>query len=197
VKSIRTKLIAAFIAAGLSAPAAFVAYDLTMPSEGLILSPYSDPVGLRTACVGHLIRKGEKVKEKYTEEECMAIFAEDYKKHEQEIVKAVGGKDKFASEWQQAAATDMTFNNGIGLIGPSTMVSLIKQGKHVEACQQLSRWVKAKGKTLRGLVIRRQKTMPYCLGEIPWDKQQAFKQFEAEFNAIKEAQNNQRLEEKP
>jgi lysozyme len=194
MKSIRTKLIAAFIAAGLSAPAAFVAYDLTLPSEGLVLSPYMDPVGLKTYCVGHLARKTDKVKEKYTEEECMAIFAEDYKKHEQEIVKAVGGKDKFASEWQRAAATDMTFNNGIGLIGPSTMVSLIKQGKHVEACQQLSRWVKAKGKTLKGLVIRRQKTMPYCLGELPWDKQKAFEGFKKEYEEIKA---NQRLQEKP
>lgn len=184
MKSLRTKLITAFIVAGLSAPSAFVAYDLTLPSEGLILSPYTDPVGLKTKCVGHLIRKGEKIKEKYTEEECMAIFAQDYKKHEQEIVEAVGGKNKFASEWQQAAATDMTFNNGIGLIGPSTMVSLIKQGKHVEACQQLSRWVKAKGKTLHGLVIRRDKTMPYCLGELSWDKQQAYKEFEEEYRAI-------------
>ena len=37
MKAIKSKLIAAFIAAGLSAPAAFVAYDLTLPSEGLVL----------------------------------------------------------------------------------------------------------------------------------------------------------------
>ncbi|MNQ59022.1 Lysozyme RrrD [compost metagenome] len=190
MSKLKTKLIAAFIAAGLSAPAAFVAYDLTLPSEGLVLSPYADPVGLRTACVGHLVVKGEKVKDKYTEEECMTIFAKDYKKHQDETDKMVGGKDKFASEWQRAAATDMTFNNGAGLIGPSTMISLIKQGRHIEACKQLTRWVKAKGKTLKGLVIRRDKTMPYCLGELSWDKQKAFEEFEREYNEIKKATSN-------
>lgn len=33
--NLKQKLIASFIALGLSAPAAFVAYDLTLPSEGL------------------------------------------------------------------------------------------------------------------------------------------------------------------
>ena len=75
MKVIKQRLIAAFIAAGLSAPAAFVAYDLTLPSEGLVLQPYSDPIGLKTACVGHLVQKGEEVKSSYTEEECMEIFA--------------------------------------------------------------------------------------------------------------------------
>ncbi len=183
MSSLRTKLIGAFIAAGLSAPAAFVAYDLTLPSEGLVLSPYSDPVGLKTYCVGHLAKKGEKIKANYTEEECMGLFAKDFKEHEEQTVKMVG-KDKFASEWQQAAATDMTFNNGPTLIEKSTMISLIKQGKHVEACKQLTRWVKAKGKTFKGLVTRRGNTMPFCLGELSYDKQKAFEDFKKEYERI-------------
>lgn len=82
MKTIRTKLIASFIALGLSAPAAYVAYDLTLPSEGLVLSPYSDPIGLKTYCVGHLVTKTEKVKYSYTEDECIAVFAKDWSKHE-------------------------------------------------------------------------------------------------------------------
>lgn len=34
MSTLKQKLIASFIALGLSAPAAFVAYDLTLPSEG-------------------------------------------------------------------------------------------------------------------------------------------------------------------
>lgn len=185
MKAIKSKLIAAFILAGLSAPSAFVAYDLTLPSEGYEPLPYLDPVNLKTYCVGHLALKGEAIKKSYTEEECMAIFAADWKKHEKQIVKVVGGKDKFSSAWQQAAATDMTFNNGIGLVGPSTMVSLIKQGKHEQACQQLTRWVKGRVKgvlvTLRGLVTRRDKTMPYCLGKLSWDKQKAYEEFKRDY----------------
>ena len=71
---------------------------------------------------------------------------------------------------------------------------LLNQGRHVEACQQLTRWVKAGGKTLAGLVKRRNKELPYCLGELPWDKQKAYKNFKREFDEIKA---NQKLEEKP
>lgn len=194
MKTVRQKLIAAFFAAGLTSSAAFVAYDLTLPSEGLVLSPYLDPVNLKTYCVGHLATKKDKVKDSYTVEECMKIYAEDWKKHEQETVNMVGGKDKFASEWQQAAATDMTFNNGPSLIEKSTMISLIKQGKHVEACDQLIRWVFAKGKKLKGLVIRREKTLPYCLGKIPYEKQLAYQDFLKEW---RQHENSQKLEETP
>lgn len=82
------------------------------------------------------------------------------------------------------ALTDFTFNLGIGAVKSSTLIKKLNSGDHVDACQQLSRWVKARvrGKlvTLRGLVIRRDKTLPYCLGELSYDKQQAYKTFEVE-----------------
>lgn len=186
MKNLKQKLIAAFIAAGLSAPAAFVAYDLTLPSEGYEPIPYIDPVGLKTYCVGHLALKGENIKKEYTDEECMIIFASDWKKHLNQLDSVVkGGSSGFRSEWQRQALNDFTFNNGIGNVQSSTLLKLLNQGKHTEACRQLTRWVKGKVKgkmvTLKGLVTRRDKTMPYCLGELSWDKQQEFKQFEAEY----------------
>lgn len=190
MNSIRKKLIVAFVAAGLSAPAAYVGYDLTMPSEGLVLSPYPDPVGLNTYCVGHLVTKKDVVKAKYTEEECMTIFAQDYKKHRAELDSVV--KVPYASEWEREALTDFTFNNGIGNLKSSTLLSLVNQGKHKEACAQLTRWVFAKGKKLKGLVTRRDKTMPYCLGELSYDKQKDFEAFQKEYeNEVKkQSQSN-------
>lgn len=188
MKSIKTKLIAAFIAAGLSAPAAFVTYDLTLPAEGLVLQPYSDPVGLKTTCVGHLVQKGEKVKSSYTEEECMEIFASDWKKHLKQIDNAV--KVTYASEWQRQALNDFTFNLGIGSVKGSTLLRLINQGRHKEACEQLTRWVYAGGKKLKGLVIRRENTMPYCLGDLSYDKQKDFEAFQKEYeNEVKKQSN--------
>jgi lysozyme len=185
MKSLRNKFIAAFIAAGLSAPAAFVAYDLTLPSEGLVLQPYSDPVGLQTVCAGHLVQKGEKIKPSYTEEECMEIFASDWKKHLKQTDSAVKGQGgTFASEWQRQALNDFTFNLGINSVKGSTLLRLVNQGKHKEACEQLTRWVYAGGKKLKGLVIRRNKTMPYCLGEITPEKQEDYKQFLEQYNEI-------------
>lgn len=177
--ALRKKLIVAFVAAGLPATAAYVGYDLTMPSEGLVLSPYSDPVGLKTACVGHLYTKKDVVKSKYTEEECMTIFARDYKKHRAELDSVV--KVPYASEWEREALTDFTFNNGIGNVKSSTLLSLVNQGKHKEACAQLTRWVFAKGKKLAGLVKRRDNTMPYCLGELSYDKQKDFEAFKKDY----------------
>ena len=186
--ALRKKLIVAFVAAGLPATAAYVGYDLTGPSEGLVLSPYSDPVGLKTACFGHLYTKKDVVKDKYTEEECMTIFAQDYKKHRAELDSVV--KVSYASEWQREALTDFTFNNGIGNLKSSTLLSLVNQGKHKEACQQLVRWVFAKGKKLKGLVTRRDNTMPYCLGELSYDKQKDYEAFQKEFNDEVKKQSN-------
>jgi lysozyme len=182
MKELRRKLIVAFVAAGLSAPAAFVAYDLTLPSEGLVLQPYSDPVGLQTVCAGHLLQKGEKIKPSYTEEECMEIFANDWKKHLKQADSAV--KVPYASEWQRQALNDFTFNLGINSVRGSTLLRLVNQGKHKEACEQLTRWVYAGGKKLKGLVIRRDKTMPYCLGELTPEKQEDYRQFLEQYNEI-------------
>lgn len=188
MNTLRKKLIVAFIAAGLSAPAAYVGYDLTLPSEGLVLAPYSDPVGLKTYCVGHLATKKDVVKKSYTEEECLAIFAQDYKKHQVELDSVV--KVPYKSVWQREALTDFTFNNGINNVKSSTLLSLLNQGKHVEACDQLIRWVYAKGKKLGGLVKRRDKTIPYCLGELSYEKQKDYEQFLKEYQHEVEKTNS-------
>lgn len=185
MSNMKSKLIASFIALGLSAPAAFVAYDLTVPSEGLEQSVYLDPVGLPTVCVGHM-DKQLKLGTKYTLEQCMDMLAVDWLKHQKQLDKVV--KVPYASEWQHQALTDFTFNLGIGSVQSSTLISLINQGKHKEACYQLSRWVKGKvnGKltTLNGLVTRRAKTMPYCLGQLSYDKQKAYEQFKKEYDEV-------------
>ena len=193
MKKIRQKLIVAFIAAGLSAPAAFFVHDVTVPSEGVYTSVYLDPVNLPTVCVGRMDKK-LKLGQKFTIDECMEMLAEDWKKHQEQLDRAV--KVPYKSVWQQQALTDFTFNLGIGNVQSSTLLKLLNQGKHKEACEQLTRWVKAGGKTLAGLVKRRNKEMPYCLGDLPWDKQKAYKEFEVEYEKTRkqlETEVNQKL----
>lgn len=192
MKMIRQKLIASFIALGLSAPAAFVAYDLTLPSEGLEQKVYIDPVGLPTVCVGHMDR-ALKLGQTFTTEQCMDMFAKDWKKHQKQLDSVVFVE--YASAWQREALTDFTFNVGIGNVKSSTLLYDLNRGDHIRACKQLTRWVKGKVKgkmaTLKGLVTRRDNTMPYCLGDLSWDKQQEFKKFEAEYNeALKRQKEN-------
>lgn len=179
MKTLKQKLIVAFVAAGLPISAAFFAYDTTLPSEGFHQEVYIDPVGLPTVCVGRMDRS-LKLGQKFSIEQCMEMFAQDWKKHQKQLDSVV--KVDYKSEWQREALTDFTFNVGIGNVKSSTLIKLLNQNKHVEACRQLTRWVKASGKTLRGLVIRREKTMPYCLGDLPWDKRKSYEQFEAEYN---------------
>jgi lysozyme len=178
MSNLKQKLIVAFIAAGLPASAAFVAYEHTLPSEGFHQEVYADPVGLLTVCVGRMDRS-LKLGQKFSIEECMGMLAEDWKKHQKQLDGVV--KAPYKSEWQREALTDFTFNVGIGNVRSSTLIRLLNQNKHAEACRQLTRWVKASGKTLRGLVIRREKTMPYCLGDLPWDKKKSYEQFEVEY----------------
>ena len=179
MKSIRQKLITSFLAAGISVSGAFVAYDLTLTSEGLEQQVYSDPVGLSTVCVGHMdkaLKKGQS----FSIEECMEMFAADWKKHQVQLDSVV--KVPYASEWQKEALTDFTFNVGIGNVKSSTLIKLVNQGRHKAACEQLSKWVKAGGKTLKGLVTRRTNTMPYCLGKLPYDKQKAYEEFKRAYD---------------
>lgn len=179
MNSIRQKLIAAFLTAGIGASGAFVAYDLTLPSEGLEQKVYIDPVGLPTVCVGHMdksLKKGET----FSIEDCMAMFAADWKKHQSQLDSVV--KVPYKSEWQREALTDFTFNVGIGNVKSSTLIKLVNQGRHKAACEQLSKWVKAGGKTLKGLVTRRATTMPYCMGELPYDKQKAYEEFKRDYD---------------
>lgn len=172
--NIRGKLIAAFIAAGVTAASSFVAYDLTLPSEGFKNKVYSDPVGLPTVCVGHM-DKNLRLGQSFSDEDCLNLFAKDWVKHQKQLDSLV--KVAYASEWQRAALTDFTFNVGIGNVRSSTLIKLLNQGRHEEACIQLLRWNKAGGRVLRGLVIRRENTLPYCLGKVSADKQKSYEEF--------------------
>lgn len=188
--NIRGKLIAAFIAAGVTAASSFVALDLTLPSEGFRNNVYSDPAGLPTVCVGHM-DKNLKRGQSFSDEDCLNLFAKDWVKHQKQLDSLV--KVAYASEWQRAALTDFTFNVGIGNVRSSTLIKLLNQGRHEEACIQLLRWNKAGGRVLRGLVIRRENTLPYCLGKVSADKQKSYEEF------LKEWENEmaRRLEKDP
>lgn len=177
--NIKQKIIAAFFAAGLSMSSAYVAVNLTVPSEGVSLETYFDPIGIQTYCIGSADFKGT-AKKSYTEDECVEIFVRDWTKHEKELDSL---KLNFSSDWQKAALTDFTFNLGISNVRSSTLVSLVREGKHESACEQLTRWVYAGGKILKGLVTRRENTIPYCLGDVDTNSKE-YKEFEEFWNSL-------------
>lgn len=177
--TIKSRIFAALLGAGVAGPSAYVAVELTAPSEGLYLTPYKDPVGLTTICLGHLVKKGEKVKELYTVEECAVIFAEDFKEHEVMLDKVV--KVPYRSPWMKAALTDFTFNKGIGSVTASTLLRKLNSKDYDGACQELSKWVYGRVggvmKVLPGLVTRATKQYQYCMGNEPGDYKMRMEQW--------------------
>lgn len=167
--SLRSKIFAALIAAGVAGPSAYVATELTVPSEGFLTHLHDDPVGKPTACIGHLIQPGEKAYSTYTEDQCIAMFVADWVKHEKLLDSVV--KVPYRSEWMRGAVTDFTFNKGIGNVKSSTMLKNLNDKNYDAACLQLTRWVygtvDGKKIVLKGLDIRAKAQYKYCMGQEP------------------------------
>lgn len=62
------------------------------------------------------------------------------------------------------AYSSLAYNIGISAFCNSTLVKKLNQGAYAEACKQILRWDKFKGKPLRGLTLRRQAEHRTCMG---------------------------------
>lgn len=177
--AIKSRIFAALIAAGVAGPSAYVAVELTVPSEGFLTHLHDDPVGKPTACIGHLIQPGERAKKTYTEEECIEMFVSDWIKHEKLLDSTV--KVPYRSDWMKGAITDFTFNKGIGNVKSSTMLKNLNNKNYDMACFELTKWVYAtnpdgKKVVLRGLNIRAQAQYKYCMGYEQGDYKSKYQQ---------------------
>jgi lysozyme len=145
------------------AGALVLALGLVTRWEGLETKVYVDPVGIPTVCYGHVVPKNIKVGTHFTNEACHEILYSD-------LVIASNAFDKFVKikleDNVKAAAVSFVFNVGAGNFQRSTFLKLLNEGRIVEACHELPKWVYAKGKKLKGLVNRRQAEMKLCLGEL-------------------------------
>lgn len=166
-QAVKNRIFAALIGAGVVGPSAYIATELTIPSESIVLIPHGDPVDLQTICAGHLVKKGEVLKKSYTLDECIAIFVADWKLHQKLLAGVV--KVPYKSPWMQGAFEDFTFNKGIGNVASSTLLKKLNNKQYDAACEQLTQWVYAKGVKLPGLVIRASKQYKYCMGDEPAD----------------------------
>ena len=88
--------------------------DMIKKNEGVRYRPYKDSLGLWTIGVGHLIGDGKTLPPEYnrefSKEEVDAMFAKDFKYHQDAAEKIPGFFD--LNTGGQAALTDMTFNMG-------------------------------------------------------------------------------------
>jgi len=148
----KAKLIAKVGAAAAAAALAFVA-----GKEGTVHHTYRDPIGIITACTGH-VDSSLRLGTTYTPEQCREMLYEDLAKHADDL----GCVKVPLTDNQKVALLSFTFNVGRSSFCGSTLVRKANAGDMPGACAELSRWVMAGGKTLPGLVNRRAAERALC-----------------------------------
>lgn len=141
-----------------TATAVAIAVPFIASVEDIRTRAYRDPVGYWTVCYGET--KDVTSSTSHTVSECRRMLEE----RTWEFAAAV---DVLVipplSDRQLAAFTSFTYNVGVNNFTKSTMLKKLNAGDIRGACNELPKWVYAKGKKLRGLVNRREKERKLCL----------------------------------
>jgi lysozyme len=132
--------------------------------EGLRTSAYLDPVGIPTICYGST--HGVKIGQEKTVAECDQLLETELIEYYRAVEEGI---DVPLPPARAAALTSFAYNVGISNFNRSTLRRLMNEGKTRQACDELGKWVFAKGMKLRGLVRRREAERQLCLEGLPQD----------------------------
>jgi lysozyme len=128
--------------------------------EGLRTKAYLDVAGVPTICVGET--RGVKLGQTKTVDECKEILAQTLKEFDAHIYRCIPSAHTLPdTTW--IAIRSWTYNVGVGAMCRSTLVKKLNAGDIEGACRELPKWVRAGGRVIRGLEIRRQAEMKLCL----------------------------------
>ena len=122
--------------------------------EGLRLTSYRDAVGVwtigygRAATGGFDVRKGMKI----TKQQAEQFLIEDLQIYERGVERAIGRE---IPQLCFDACVSLAYNIGVGAFAKSSVCREIKRRRMQTAATKFGLWVKAGGRTLRGLVRRR------------------------------------------
>ena len=145
------------LTAKIGAGAVALVVPLVMLYEGTVLQSYRDPIGIITACVGHTgpeLRMGQR----YTRQQCEDMLYGDLLKH----TAALDCIKRPMTDGQKAAFLSFAFNVGNKAFCDSTLARKANAGDMPGACAELSRWTRAGGRELPGLVKRRAAERELC-----------------------------------
>ena len=138
--------------------AAILALPVTGQFEGLRLKAYLDPVGIETICYGET--DGVELGQEATAQECRDMLAIRLGWFSYQVGGLV---DVPITVETHAALTSFSYNVGIQAFSKSTLLKKLNAGDYKGACNELPRWVYAKGRKLNGLVRRREAEKELCL----------------------------------
>lgn len=135
-----------------------LAVPLVAGYEGLRLRAYADPVGIYTICYGETL--GVKMGQTATQAECwrqlQARLGDFAAQVDTLVIPSLPVE-------RQVALTSFAYNAGIDNFAHSRLLAKLNTGDVVGACNELPRWVYAKGVKLPGLVKRRESERQLCL----------------------------------
>jgi len=126
--------------------------------EGKRHVPYRDAVGVLTVCYGHTgsdIVPGKR----YTLDECNALLEADLETARRHVNRCLPMPKP---EHTEAALISAAFNIGPKVVCGSTLQRKALAGDWPGACAELDRWKYARGRELRGLVLRRADERALC-----------------------------------
>jgi lysozyme len=150
------------LAAKIGAGATALAVPLVMLYEGYVPWVHRDPIGRLAACYGHddqTMTPGKR----FTAAECQAMLDQDLLKHAQ----ALDCIKHPLTDGQKAAFVSFAFNVGNKAFCDSTLARKANAGDMAGACAELSRWTRAGGRELPGLVKRRAAERELCERGLP------------------------------
>lgn len=145
------------LAAGLTGALALAGVTIAH-FEGRSLVAYADPVGIPTICEG--VTKGVKLGDTATHAQCDALLEREVRIHAEEVRRLVKVP---MTDGTYAALTSFTYNVGAPALARSTLLRKLNAGDKIGACNELTKWVYAGGRKLRGLERRRAAERTLCL----------------------------------
>lgn len=120
-----------------------------------------EPVKGDVPTIGFGTTEGVEMGDRITPERALVRLLQDANKFERAVKRCAPVP---MHQYEFDAYVSLTYNIGEGAFCKSTLVNLLKQQKYVEACKQILRWDRFKGKPLPGLTKRRQQEYAQCLG---------------------------------
>lgn len=135
---------------------------------GIVLHEgYSDeaitPVPGDVPTIGFGTTEGVKMGDRITPPKALERALSDISKYEGALKKCVRVP---LSQNEYDAYVSLSYNIGTGAFCKSTLVKYLNEFRYEEACNEILKWDKFKGKPLRGLTLRRQEEHRKCLGNI-------------------------------
>lgn len=128
--------------------------------EGLRTYAYRDPVGIPTICFGET--RGVQMGDRATVEECKGMLKDRLLEFESGMRFCLRSPDTIP-DGAYIATLSFTYNVGVMAFCNSTLRRKLDAGDIRGACDELPKWVMARGIKLPGLVKRRALERDVCL----------------------------------